>query len=137
MPYQRVGALKISDHHVRSPLLNVNRACQTCHRWSEEELRQRVHTIQDTTFTLRGNAMDALVALIGDIKAARARGATDAQLAQARDLQRRGQFLLDFIEAENSMGFHAGQEAARILARSIDFTRQGQIAVRDAVPGTR
>ena len=31
MPYTRVGALKISDHHVRSPLLNVNRSCQTCH----------------------------------------------------------------------------------------------------------
>jgi nitrite reductase (cytochrome c-552) len=79
--------------------------------------------------------MDALVALVGDIKAARSRGATDAQLASARDFQRKGQFLLDFIEAENSMGFHAGQEAARILARSIDFTRQGQIAVRDAMSG--
>ena len=42
MPYQREGALKISDHHVQSPLLNINRACQTCHRWSEEELRERV-----------------------------------------------------------------------------------------------
>ena len=135
MPYERVGALKISDHHVRSPLLNINRACQTCHRWSEDELRQRVYTIQDRTFTLRGTAMDALVALVGDIKAARTRGATDAQLAAARDLQRKGQFLLDFIEAENSMGFHAGQEAARILARSIDFTRRGQIAVRDARAG--
>ena len=39
MPYTRDGAQKISDHHVRSPLLNVNRACQTCHKWSEEELR--------------------------------------------------------------------------------------------------
>ena len=29
MPYKREGALKISDHHVRSPLLNINRACQT------------------------------------------------------------------------------------------------------------
>ncbi len=28
MPYMREGALKISDHHVRSPMLNVNRACQ-------------------------------------------------------------------------------------------------------------
>lgn len=35
------------------------------------------------------------------------------------------------------MGFHAGQEAARILARSINFTRQGQIAVRDAAPVRR
>ena len=30
LPYMRVGAQKISDHHVRSPLLNINRACQTC-----------------------------------------------------------------------------------------------------------
>ena len=53
MPYQRVGAMKISDHHVRSPLLNINRACQTCHRWSEDELRSRVETIQDRTFEVR------------------------------------------------------------------------------------
>ena len=31
MPYKRVGALKVSDHHVRSPLLNAQRACLTCH----------------------------------------------------------------------------------------------------------
>ncbi|HEX7125781.1 MAG TPA: ammonia-forming cytochrome c nitrite reductase subunit c552 [Thermodesulfobacteriota bacterium] len=132
MPYQRVGALKISDHHVRSPVLNLNNACQTCHRWSEEELRQRVFTIQDRTFAMRGRAMDALVALIADIKAAREAGATDADLAAARDFQRKAQFRLDFIEAENSMGFHADQEAVRILGESIDFSRQGQVAVRDA-----
>ena len=39
MPYMRPGAQKISDHHVRSPMLNINRACQTCHRWPEEERR--------------------------------------------------------------------------------------------------
>ncbi len=132
MPYQRVGALKISDHHVRSPLLNINRACQTCHRWSEDELRERVHTIQDRTFEMRNVAMDALVALIGDIKAAAAGGASDAQLASARDEQRQAQFLLDFIEAENSMGFHASQEAMRILGTSIEHTRRGQIAIRAA-----
>jgi nitrite reductase (cytochrome c-552) len=132
MPYQRVGALKISDHHVRSPLLNINRACQTCHRWSEDELRERVHTIQDLTFEMRNVAMDALVALIGDIKAAAAGGASDAQLASARDEQRQAQFLLDFIEAENSMGFHASQEAMRILGTSIEHTRRGQIAIRAA-----
>jgi nitrite reductase (cytochrome c-552) len=49
MPYKREGALKISDHHVRSPLLNINRACQTCHKWSEEELKARVETIQSRT----------------------------------------------------------------------------------------
>jgi nitrite reductase (cytochrome c-552) len=133
MPYQRVGALKVSDHHVRSPLLNINRACQTCHRWSEEDLRQRVFTIQDRTFQIRNVAMDALMALIADIKAAKAAGASDAQLEPSRRHQRRGQFLLDFIEAENSMGFHADQEAVRVLALSLDETRRGQAAL----PGSR
>ncbi|HET6345500.1 MAG TPA: ammonia-forming cytochrome c nitrite reductase subunit c552, partial [Myxococcota bacterium] len=45
MPYVRVGAQKISDHHVRSPVLNIPNACQTCHRWPEEELKARVETI--------------------------------------------------------------------------------------------
>ena len=126
MPYQRVGAMKISDHHVQSPLLSVDRACQTCHRWSEDELRQRVHTIQDRTFQVRNVAMDALLALIADIKSARGGGADDAMLEQSRRHQRRAQFLLDFIEAENSMGFHAGQEAMRVLALSLDEARRGQ-----------
>jgi len=130
MPYQREGALKISDHHVRSPLLNINRACQTCHRWSEDELRNRVFTIQDRTFQVRNLAMEALVGLIGDIKAAKAGGMTDQQLTAPRDEQRQAQFLLDFIEAENSMGFHAPQEAMRVLAMSIDHTRKGQLALR-------
>jgi nitrite reductase (cytochrome c-552) len=132
MPYVREGAMKISDHHVRSPLLNINRACQTCHKWPEAELRGRVETIQERTFRLRNLAMDALVDLIHDLKAARAAGMDDAALAEARRLQKRAQFYLDFVEAENSMGFHAPQEAARILGESINFSRLGQSAVRSA-----
>src|SRR5688500_15931465 len=30
MPYTRVGAAKISEHHIQSPLLMVNRSCQVC-----------------------------------------------------------------------------------------------------------
>ena len=130
MPYTRVGALKISDHHIRSPLLNVNRACQTCHKWSEDELKSRVNTIQQRTYQLRNRAMDALVALIGDLKQARAAGRSDAELAPAQDFQRKAQFLLDFVEAENSTGFHAPQESARVLGESIDLARQGQLALR-------
>jgi nitrite reductase (cytochrome c-552) len=73
--------------------------------------------------------MDALVALIGDIKAAQTRGTAQAALDASRRHQRRAQFLLDFIEAENSMGFHADQEAVRILAWSLDETRRGQASL--------
>ncbi|MEK6711965.1 MAG: ammonia-forming cytochrome c nitrite reductase subunit c552 [Nitrospinota bacterium] len=133
MPYERAGALKISDHHVRSPLLNINRACQTCHKWSEAELKGRVEEIQERTHKLRNIAMDALMALIADLKAARAQGLQGPPLAAAQDFQRKAQFYLDFVEAENSTGFHAPQEAARILGESIDFSRKGQVALRGQV----
>jgi nitrite reductase (cytochrome c-552) len=131
MPYVRTGAMKVSDHHVRSPLLNVNRACQTCHHFSEEELKARVHAIQDRTMALRNHALDALVVLVEDVKKAKAAGRTDAELAGVYQLQRRGQFMIDFIEAENSMGFHADQEAARILADGTNYIRQAQLLLRD------
>jgi nitrite reductase (cytochrome c-552) len=132
MPYQREGALKVSDHHVRSPLLNINRACQTCHKWSEDELKARVETIQTRVFELRNRAMDATVALIADLKAAKGAGAVDAELLEAQKHHRRAQFLLDFVEAENSTGFHAPEEAGRLLAISVDEARQGQIALLQA-----
>jgi nitrite reductase (cytochrome c-552) len=130
MPYTRAGALKISDHHVRSPLLNINHACQTCHNWPEQELLTRVQTIQERTYGLRNIAMDALVDLIRDLKNSRQAAAGEAKIRAAQDFQRKAQFWLDFIEAENSMGFHAPQEAARILAESINFSRLGQAALR-------
>ncbi len=135
MPYKREGAMKISDHHVRSPLLNINRACQTCHKFSEGELRARAEEIQGRTFFVRNLAMDALVDLIGDLKAARQQGRSDAALAKPRNLQRKAQFLLDFVEAENSTGFHAPQEAVRILGTSINYSRLGQVALRDPPNG--
>lgn len=133
MPYERAGAMKISDHHVRSPMLNINQACQTCHKADEAELKFRVETIQERTYNLRNLAMNALMDLINDLQNAKNGGKTDAELATARDFQRKAQFYLDFIEAENSMGFHAPGEAARILGESINFTRQGQNALRGNV----
>jgi nitrite reductase (cytochrome c-552) len=91
----------------------------------------RAETIQERTFQLRNLAMDALIDLIDDLKQAKSVGKDDSQLNAARNFQRRAQFFVDFVEAENSMGFHAPQEAARILAEAIDAARKGQVALRD------
>jgi nitrite reductase (cytochrome c-552) len=128
MPYTRMGGLKISDHHVNSPLLKINRACQGCHHFSEEELKARAEDIQDRFYTLRSTALDSLMDLIGDIKANKD-NATPEQAAQARDYQRRGQFMIDFIMSENSMGFHAPQEAMRILGNAMNLCRTGQVVL--------
>jgi nitrite reductase (cytochrome c-552) len=137
MPYERVGAQKVSDHWVRSPLLNVSRACQTCHPVAESELSARVATIQDRHHALLQRAATANVALIDAMAAARKGGAGDGALAGAATLQRGAQWRLDFVAAENSMGFHAPQELARILAESIDLARQGQLELQRASRGAR
>jgi nitrite reductase (cytochrome c-552) len=137
MPYMRQGAAKVSDHWVRSPLLNVNRACQTCHRFSEDEIKSRVDLIQQRNHELMQRGGVAIVDLIDAMVAGKARGLSEERLNQARELQRRAQWRLDFIAAENSMGFHAPQEAARVLAEAIDYARQGQVALlTDAAPDT-
>ena len=128
MPYKRDGASKVSDHWVRSPLLNISNACQTCHRVSESEIKARVEGIQDRNFQLMQRGGAAITALIDAIVAAKKAGATQQQLQPALELQRQAQWRLDFIAAENSMGFHAPQEAAMVLGEAIDYARQGEIA---------
>lgn len=129
MPFMREGASKISDHWVRSPLLNLQRACLTCHRASEDEMKARVDAIQMRNYELLQRGGKAIVDLIEAIVQAKASGASAEKLQPALILQRKAQWRLDFIAAENSMGFHAPQEAARVLAEAIDFARQGQVAV--------
>lgn len=142
MPYAREGASKISDHWVRSPLLNINRACQTCHRTSEKEIADRVTTIQDRNYNLMQRGGAAINEMLDAIVAAKAAGVSPDSLAPILAMQRKAQWRLDFIAAENSMGFHAPQEAARILGEAIDYARQAQSAaialraVSALTPGT-
>jgi len=127
MPYMRDGASKVSDHWVRSPLLNVNRACQTCHHVEEKELLARVDSIQQRNYKLLQRGGAALMDLLDAVQAAQAAGVTQDALKDALEFQRKAQWRLDYIAAENSMGFHAPQEAARILAEAADYARQGQV----------
>lgn len=134
MPYIRSGAVKVSDHWVRSPLLSINQSCQVCHHESEEELRARVEQIQDRTFELKQKTEAALVDAIDGIVAAQKAGASDSDLTKARDLYRRASMCWDFVSSENSMGFHSPQEAARIYGEAIDYARQAQVEAQQRRP---
>src|SRR5262249_50034653 len=110
MPYVRQGALKVSDHWVRSPMLNTARACQGCHPFPDTEIHARVETIEKRHHDLMERAGEALTGMLDEIVAAKKAGATDSELAPLLTLQRKAQWRLDFVNAENSMGFHAPQE---------------------------
>jgi nitrite reductase (cytochrome c-552) len=130
MPYVREGAMKVSDHHVRSPMLMINRSCQVCHPFPEDALKSRVEGIQSRTHALIQRSASALTDMLDAIKQARQASATPEQLQPIYELQRKAQWRLDFVASENSMGFHAAQETARILAESIDYSRQAQAAAQ-------
>lgn len=136
MPYEKQGATKLSSHLVQSPMLNINRACQTCHKVSENELKARVDTIQNRTRALIERSATAMTEMLDAIIAAQKKGATEAELEPIRKLQRKAMWRLDYIASENSKGFHADQEAARILAESIDYSRQA-IAAANKIEGAK
>jgi nitrite reductase (cytochrome c-552) len=133
MAFQRVGSVKMSDHWVRSPLVNISNSCQACHNRPEEELRERVEIIQDTTAGLLRRSEEALLAAIDAIVEARESGVGKGELGDAMALHRAASLRWDFISSENSTGFHSPQEAARILAESIDLARQAELKAAQAI----
>src|SRR5262249_57802202 len=93
--------------------LNIKRACQTCHAVAEKELEARVLTIQDRHHALLQRAARATTDMLDAIVAAKTAGALEGDLQPAHALHRKAQWRLDFVAAENSMGFYPPPEPAR------------------------
>jgi nitrite reductase (cytochrome c-552) len=127
MPYRTEGGVKFTDHHLRSPLLNIANSCAVCHRWSEGEIRERVEGIQDKVHQTRARAETTLAQAHFDIAAAREAGARDEELADVRKLVRHAQLRWDYVAANNGMGFHSPEECVRILAAAIDLAGQCRV----------
>lgn len=136
MAYQRVGATKVSNHDVRSPLGDVNASCQTCHRTSEAELQGRVSAIQDRHARASDLAQDALADLIADLRQARQSAVAPEKIAAAQAYQRKASFYIDWVISENSKGFHAPGEALRILTEATDTARKGQLVLHGGTIGS-
>ncbi|HSQ25552.1 MAG TPA: ammonia-forming cytochrome c nitrite reductase subunit c552 [Anaerolineales bacterium] len=127
MPYTRDGSAKFSTHNVQSPLLNAETACGVCHT-DVAYVTDRVATIQSQVRATMDAAEDAIVAAILAIEAAAKETGVDKDaLTDARNLHREAQLRWDFINAENSMGFHNPEEALRILSIATDLARQAQL----------
>lgn len=134
MAYNRDGAAKVSDHQVRSPMINektINASCLTCHHSTATEMKNRVDTIQNRYLEAKNTAFTAVQALIDDIVAAKAAGnVPEENFQQAYQFQRKAQFIVDYSFSENSLGFHAPQYSVKILNEATDYARSGQLALR-------
>ena len=127
MPYRTEGGVKLTDHHVQSPLLDIANSCAVCHRWGEDEIRSRVEAIQDKVREGRTRAEAMIARAHFDIAAAVQAGATDDELKDVRSLVRRAQLRWDYVAANNGMGFHSPQLCQQTLAAGIDLAGQCRI----------
>ena len=133
MPYISEGGIKYSDHHLMSPLKKIESTCQTCHRDSEENLRNYVYERQDKILETRDRLEPELAKAHIMTKLALDNGATDEELAEARKLIRASQWRWDFGVASHGASFHAPIETQRILSHGLDKALQAQMALKDVL----
>jgi len=125
MPYVSEGGTRISSHQIHSPRLE--QSCVPCHRWTPTGLKDRVASIQGKTRELQVRAEQALLSAHQALGACTQRGIPEERLRDARRLLREGQARWDFVASEPSQGFHAPQEAMRLLGLAIDQAREAEI----------
>jgi len=128
MPYERSGAQKYTNHHIQSPLLNAEKSCTTCHGDTANEMIERANEIQHTHHEMLDTVMQALVELINQIEDKKAQ-LDPKTLDQVQKMHSQAQFLIDFVEAENSTGFHAPQESGRVLLKALNIIRKASAEV--------
>lgn len=143
MPYKRSGAQKVTNHLITSPFADITGSCKTCHMQSEDKLKERINFIQNRhAYSLR-ECENALLSLIQDIAIAREElskhidfagleaDAKNAAISEALKgslwNQRKAHLRWDFAFSENSYGFHAPQEAMRIIGQCKEYARKGQV----------
>jgi len=138
MPYTRVGANKISNHNVGSPMKDNMQACQQCHAESAQWLKDRVIATQDRTVSLlirAGYATAVAAKLLEAAHQAQAEGRNlDKNLYEkAKDLYLEAFYRLVFIGAENSVGFHNPTEAGRILGDAVAMAGKSSALLRQTL----
>ena len=129
MPYKSEGGVKFSDHHIQSPLAKIDRTCQSCHRESEETLRQNVYERQRKANEARTRLEQELAKAHIEAKFAWDQGATEEQMKEALALIRQAQWRWDFGVASHGGSFHAPQEIQRILGHGLDRALQARLAL--------
>lgn len=124
MPYMRDNGQKYTSHWMTSPLRNPEDSCGKCHD-DTDKLMVRVKKIQNQVFMAQRTAGQTVAKAHNAIAAAAAsQGVDEAELANARELLRKAQWMWDFVAAENSMGFHNPDQALSTLSQSIDLAHQ-------------
>lgn len=127
MPYKREGAIKYTDHHIRSPLDNIANTCLSCHRESEKELKDVVHRKLERKEQLMEIAMDNLAKAHLEAGKAWDLGATEDEMKPVLADIRSAQWTWDYSIASHGSFYHAPEETLRLLSISNEKAQQARL----------
>ncbi len=121
MPRMRVNDRVIRDHNLMSPLKQDMKACDRCHPDGAETRRAKVLAIQERTLAQMIDAGYRVATVAKLIERANETldfdsSAVKPTFDEAAAHFRQAFYRLNYMGAENSVGFHNPAEAARILA---------------------
>jgi nitrite reductase (cytochrome c-552) len=115
MPYKNEGGQKFTNHHIGSPLSNVENSCFVCHREKKEDLITDVYDRQRKVKEGASKVQKQIA--MAHIEAAKAweLGATEAQMEKILKGIRHAQWRWDYVAASHGGAFHAPLESSRII----------------------
>lgn len=116
MPGKKGDNGTFSDHHITSPLENIDATCLTCHEQSGEELKAVVETKLARKEQLMEIAMDNLAKAHLEAGKAWELGATEAEMKEILMDIRHAQWKWDYSIASHGAFFHAPEETLRLLS---------------------
>jgi nitrite reductase (cytochrome c-552) len=127
MPYKSEGGQKFTDHHMQSPLNNVEASCAVCHREKTISLIKNVYDRQDKIIQNRDKLEELLVRAHIEAKKAWELGATEEEMKDILMDIRHAQWRWDYAAASHGGSFHSPVEIGRVVATGIDIAQEARV----------
>jgi nitrite reductase (cytochrome c-552) len=127
MPYKNEGGQKFTNHHIGSPLSNVENSCFVCHREKKEDLITDVYDRQRKVKEGASKVQKQIA--MAHIEAAKAweLGASEAQMEKILKGIRHAQWRWDYVVASHGGAFHAPLESSRIISTASSIIQETRI----------
>jgi nitrite reductase (cytochrome c-552) len=127
MPYKSEGGQKFTDHHIQSPLNNVEASCAVCHREKTLTLVKNVYDRQDKIIENRDKLEELLVRAHVEAGKAWELGASEEEMKDILMDIRHAQWRWDYAAASHGGSFHSPVETSRVISTGIDIVQEGRI----------
>ncbi len=129
MPYKTEGGQKFTDHHIGSPLTNIENSCFVCHREKVNDLiddvRERQRKVREGISQLLRQVATAHI----EAKKAWEVGATEAEMEPILKNIRKAQWRVDYPIQSHGASFHSPVEVQRLVTAGLGYAREARLGL--------